>query len=519
MIKNPRLLLRGGLFLFLILLSTGAFCQFDRISVVSDSEIPLSKADSLYFDRQFDQAILVLDSIITSHEKVTSAEYYNRGLLDRICDSGNGLDYFRKSFKIDKETYLTSWSYGLALTDVDSLKKGEELLRIAVSLDKGYYESSVDLARNLRLQGRYKEALKSAKKSFGHDRTYARAFIEMSRIYLASSEPVKALEILKTGVSKFPYEELLIELIPFYLDSDYEQLVSLCEEYISLYPKGPNLSVVIGILEKHKPDALLGFSGEYQHFTYPDGEPFADPAEVVPVNKNWHYTIRWGLISVGTLDIDVVEGEYKGQDTWYIRYVARSNPGLPFISINDTMYAHVDRNVRFTRRFDMQYEEKDYSAHKTYDSDYESGVYEARVRLGNGYWIHKDHPLPPSAFDASSQMFLAQQMVLARTGGHATVELSGGFERTIINIKEPDGKIVVDGIETHQILIDGIMRYSGIAGLTGEYRGWYTADHRAIPTKAKFKIFLGWVTLDFKSTGPTTFDPGKNKRYIAKADL
>ncbi len=517
--KNPRLLLRGGLFLFLILLSTGAFCQFDRISVVSDSEIPLSLADSLYFDRQFDQAILTLDSLIANQEMVTSAEYYNRGLLERICELGNGLDYFRKSFEIDKDTYLTSWAYGLALTDVDSLKKGEELLRIAVDLDKGYYESSVDLAENLRLQGRHKEALKSAKKSFGHDRTYARAYIEMSKIYLAKSEPEKALKILKKGVVKFPYEELLTELIPFYIDNDIDQLVLLCVEYINLYPKGPNIAFVLDILEKHSPQLVDNFSGEYHHFTYPDGEPFADPALVIPVNKNWHYTIRWGLISVGTLDIDVVEGEYKGKDTWYIRYVAKSNPGLPFISINDTMYAHVDHDVRFTRRFDMQFEEKDYSALKVYDSDYETGMYEARNRLGNGYWMFGQHPLPPSAFDASSQMFLAQQMVLARTGGHATVELSGGFERTIINIKEPDGKIVVDGIETDQILIDGIMPYSGIAGLTGEYRGWYTADQRAIPTKAKFKIFLGWVTIDFKSIGPTTFDPGKNKRYIAKADL
>ena len=46
--------------------------------------------------------------------------------------------------------------------------------------------------------------------------------------------------------------------------------------------------------------------------------------------------------------------------------------------------------------------------------------------------------------------------------------------------------------------VDGKIPTSGIAGVTGPYKGWFAADHQRPPVKAELKIFVGKVKIELE---------------------
>ncbi|MFH0882306.1 MAG: DUF3108 domain-containing protein [bacterium] len=503
------LLRRLLLLLIVLLVGSPASAQFSRVESTGDGTMTLTLADTLFLNGQYDAARDTLERWISSPGGQTAVNLYNRGVIARAAGQGTGLGWFRRAYQVSDERFRVSWALGQALTESGSLVEGEGYLREAVDRDKGYYESSVALGHNLRLQKRYDEALTAMRKTFGRDRTYVYAYTEVAKTCLEMSDTLSALQILHEGYAKFPYEQILIEMIRIHQGGNRaDSVIVFGKEYLLLYPKGPNLKEIVADLRKADPGTNWHTTGTYDlHPFGPNGAP-EDPQESLPINTELQFKVRYGFIGIGDLRIDLLEGEYKGIPCWRARYVARSAPALPFVTIADTFYAYVDRQLRYTIRLEMHYHEMGYKAVKVYESDYENGIFESRIVFGNGLWMIQPHPLPPNVYDATSQLWYAQQLIMVGKGGDCTVELSGGFEKTIIQNLGRDGTVKLNGQLRPQVKLAGIMHYAGIAGLTGEYQGWYSLSPVVWPMMAKFKIFLGWITIEYQDHIPTPLPAG-----------
>ncbi|HEB84701.1 MAG TPA: DUF3108 domain-containing protein, partial [Bacteroidetes bacterium] len=480
--------------------------RFQRITKSFTDPVQMTRADSLFLDGDFSAAANALESLLAA-DPTDPVLLHNRGLLEMLLGEGSGLSRFQHAYALAPDAGFLSWRLGCALTEEGLLTEGEQYLaRAAKRAD--LYEAAVDLGRNLRLQGRFEEAVKATRRAFGQDRTYVRAYVELFRDYIALGDSSAALNTLRRGYVRFPYEELLGELVGFWRGrGEADSLAAYAEEYLRTYPKGPRLDEVLAALAWARPDTL------YEAGDYPDNAPYPvsrapEDDRGMPDGLRIKYNVRWSIFKLGTLTVDVRPGVYRGEPTWRAQYVARS--GLPFVALTDTFRAQLDRRLRHTVRMDMFYHEKGLVSVKTYENDYRTGWSEVRVVFGGNWWLYDAHPLPPSAFDATSQLWFARRLVLQRRSGTAVCEISRGFEKTFINILGPDRKTFRIGEEVvGTIKIDGIMRYAGIAGLTGDYVGWFADDYRGWPLKAKFKIFLGWVTIIFDRVEPTPMPPGE----------
>jgi tetratricopeptide (TPR) repeat protein len=493
-----------------LLLSAPSQGQFSRVEHTGNDVFTVHRSDSLFLEGQYDEARIALEQELSEGVGNSVNKLFNRGILARITHDGSGLGWFRQAYEMDKVNFRTAWKLGEALTDMARFEEAEAYLREAVNKDKGYYESSVALARNLRLQGKHDEATKALDRTFGRDRTYVPAFIEASLNYRAQGDSQSALDILIQGYRRFPYEQILIELIRLYKDlGNLSEVRNYASEYLHTYPFGPNTDEVLTLLREEFPDVGWERSSSYHHETYENGIPYGSPIKTLPLGQELTYKVKWGLITIGDLRVEILEGEYKGEPCFRARYIANSARGLPFVSISDTFYAYIDRELKHTNRLEMRYHEQGYHALKVYEADYENGYFHARILLGSGRWMVQEHPLPPAVFDATSQLWYAQQLIVAEKSGNCNVELSGGFEKTIINYLGRDEEIELSTGETvPKFKIDGIMHYSGIAGLTGDFQGWYIRDAKVWPVMAKFKIFLGWITIKYDHHGPGTIPPG-----------
>jgi len=489
--------------------TTPGYSQLSRVRSTGDGHYLPDRADSLFLQGRIEEAFQEYARLKLPDSLLSPSAMHNRGLLERLTGRGSGLVWFRKAYDLNPSGYHVPYALGTALTDEGLLIEGERYLNIAVKLDHEYYESSVELGRNLRLQQRYEEALRAIRKAFGRDRTYVPAYIEQARTLIAMRRNEEAREVLLAGYRKFPYAIILLELTELEIDLGHvDEALKYAREFLTQYPKHEERDRMLSLVQQWQPDALASFPDQYvsTHLDY--GKPWFPPERVLPAGLQLNYNVRWGILPIGRLQIDVIEGEFQGEPAWEARYIASSLPGLPFITIADTFYAWIDRDLRHVPLLEMRYNEMGYEAIKTYRSDYETGWFHEYSRLGNGYWEHTSHPLPPHVFDASSQLWVAQQFVLMRRGGNAIVELSGGFEKTVINYRGAGPLTRVDGERVETIALDGIMRYAGIAGMTGDFQGLYTADERAWPILAKFKIFLGWVTIEYQSQRPSELTPG-----------
>ncbi len=485
-----------------------------RFIPTSDQQIPLILADSLFLRGDLEGARQELEKTFARSPALPVAHLYNRGLLERLLDRGSGREWFQRAYVEEPEEPLNAWGLGVALMDEGELESAEEVLRQAVYKGDHFYEAATELGRNLRLQGKVSESIHALRKyAFGSDRVYDRAHCELALSLLqrgGESDQASALETLLAGYEEFPYECVLYQLMELRRQRlETAHAIALGEEYLRLYPKGPHRLEVLTRLQSLNPDSLYVLDGHYHFRGLPGRHDGTLRERALPQGKHFTYEVGWKFITLGTLELDVLKDKHEGEDAWLVRYIMRSAPALPFVSIADTFYASLDHQLRYTHRLDMHYNEAEFTGQKSFVNDYDAGVHRSRVRHTSGYWFYEEKPLPPDVYDASSQIWYARQLVLSRSGGTATVEISRSFERTVIENEgvEPNREIEIEGRKRKLVRLEGIMPYRGIAGLTGEYKGWYTAGEDAYPVEALFKIFLGSIRIRFLSVEESELSP------------
>ncbi len=480
--------------------------QIERNLRHTSGEGRLSRADSLFLMNEIDSATLALDSDLAV-DPGNPYLFYNRGLAARLRLEGNGLRYFTRAYELGMQSEHLCNMLGMALTERGRFTEGEAYYREAIDINRNFYEASVALGHNLRLQGRGEEAVEAIEGAFGQDRNYVYAYTELAEACLSVADTNRALEVLTTGYERFPFEPVSIALLRLQTElHNTDAAIQVAEEYIVRYPFGLNMPEVLALFAELDPNRELPTEFCYSNTAYPDSVEPVDPATVLPLGRRLTYEVKYGFIRLGTLQIDMQHGTFKGHPCFRAQYITTSNPTLPFVSIVDTFMAVIDREMTHTVHFQAMYHERNYNAYTVYDTDYSTGIFMDRTVYGDGTWYYIEHPLPPNTFDASSMIWFAQQLVIAGVSGIATNEISSSFEKTIINVNGPDDQVRAAGERWDTIHVDGIMRYSGVAGLTGRYQGWFMEDPPYWPVIAKFQIFLGSITLRYAGEEPIPVD-------------
>lgn len=454
-----------------------------QFASLDGNHLPSDSLDQLFLAGNLTDAWTALETA----DSLSPREWYNLGLLRNALNRDDALDAFEHAWNGAPGIALVGWRYGEALVLAGRYDEAEPVLTAAVDHDPGLYEAVTELGRCQRLAGKPEQALKTLRDAFGSDRTWPEAYVEKARSERALEDWERAAETIEAGIRRFPHACLLREQLRLAnQDGSMHEADSIRQQVATLYPALIHRS---DRPEPQQPSIAAVSKQDHSH---------------MPLGRTLTYAVRWGLIPIGQLDISVDSVPDPADGGYLVRYVSRSLPGIPAISINDTITARLEPDLSATRELVMRYHEHGHSSVKVIENDPETGMQITRMRASNGYWHMLDRPLPPNLYDASSQLWFARQLVLGEEDGEATVELNGGFERTSIRFVGDDDEMEVDGERLETVRLEGIMRYAGIAGLTGDFKGWFTKDARAWPVRARFKILIGWITLDFKESHPTT---------------
>lgn len=229
------------------------------------------------------------------------------------------------------------------------------------------------------------------------------------------------------------------------------------------------------------------------------------------VGEELVYNVRYGFINLGRITVKITDAIYT---QYGVRYRATADiasyPGVPFVSLHHIYSTEIDPEF-YSRWFESLERKRDRWEVMRYNFDYDR----LSVVIEQG-WQYEEKvtdtlEIPTFVQDGLSLLYFARGYVdtdrnltiptLINKELYTTDFVFNG-QRTSIKSKAVDYPVEV-------IEFSGRANFSGIFGMTGAFRGWFSSDEAAIPIEAKLRVLIGNVTVELIEWNRPEWTPPK----------
>jgi hypothetical protein len=230
-------------------------------------------------------------------------------------------------------------------------------------------------------------------------------------------------------------------------------------------------------------------------FAYFDASQSID--RVVPNNafnggEKINFVIRYGIISAGSSTMSVPEiTKINGNEVYKIVTEARSSAFFSaFYKVRDRVESYVDRKGLYSWRFEKHLREGGYQADR--DVDYDQAQGWAIINKKDSMRI------PPCTQDILSSFYYIRTQKL-EVGKSLFIDNHADDKLYPLEVKvHKKEHIKVKAGEFDCVVVEPILRASGLFKSKGRLIIWLTDDERKIPVQMKSKIFVGYITAELK---------------------
>lgn len=223
------------------------------------------------------------------------------------------------------------------------------------------------------------------------------------------------------------------------------------------------------------------------------------------LNKLWNtrekfvYSVKFSFFHLGTITLEVMpDTTYKGKKCRYVRTIARSNPGLPFIGNEvDEFSSIIARND--TMMYDEYYWKNDIDKGVMKQVQYWLDYGKGKVYIHNKEDKKRDTlALKKPSFCGLAFFFYPR--IFAGTNKHIKVPVYVDYKHSYITLnnttKKDDLQIkAFPGGHVMAYKSTGDANFNGPLGFNGGYTAWYADDAMRIPVQAYVHVWLGNVKI------------------------
>ncbi len=230
-------------------------------------------------------------------------------------------------------------------------------------------------------------------------------------------------------------------------------------------------------------------------FAYFDASQSIDrviPNNAFDVGEKLTFAIRYGPIVAGSSTMSVpTTTKINGYETYKIVTDARSSGFFSaFFKVRDQVESYVDRDGLFTWRFEKKLREGKYRADQYVDYDQVNGW-----AVSNKKDTMK---IPPCVQDILSSFYYVRTQKL-EVGKSLYIDNHADNKLYPLEIKvHKKERVKVDAGEFDCVVVEPILRATGLFKSKGRLLVWLTDDERKIPVQMKSKIFIGYITAELK---------------------
>jgi len=344
-------------------------------------------------------------------------------------------------------------------------------------------------------KGNIKKATYYFEKAKRKNKKYTKIYPPLSKCYLISKDTLKAIKILKEGMSHSYDAEIILQLADIYNDiGDIKKAIKYYGLFAYLYPHHPDANRVIEWLESkniHNPYTDI--------FTPPPIRTKKD--RFFPIGEEKLYSVYYGPIRSGELYTKIADTlNFNGTDVYKVYFSIDSNPMLEFIAtVHSDYITYLDRDTKFAVRHYLHTRENKIINNKIYDFDRKNGKFICRIVQEDGHIQYLEKYLPKYTTDGTSILFYARQVVKERRSERVMTIIDENFVISDINYTNKLEPVELNGKVEMGLLITGKNHYKGILGFTGNFRGWFKNDITYLPLQADFEIWVGRILIKLAS--------------------
>lgn len=223
------------------------------------------------------------------------------------------------------------------------------------------------------------------------------------------------------------------------------------------------------------------------------------------------YNVRYGFISLGKITVTIKETKETENGTLHMANAdIASYSGVPFVSLHH-IYSSEMTSEFYSICFESLEKNRDKWDLMRFKFDYDQMKVEIEEGVQGSEEVTDTLVIENYLQDGLSIFYFARGFIGSDEDitiptfinkDIVTTDFSFNGDRSSIRSKVVD--YPVDVIE-----LRGRANFSGIFGMTGAFRGWFTNDDAAIPIEAKLRVLIGNVTVELIEWNRPGWNPPK----------
>ena len=242
--------------------------------------------------------------------------------------------------------------------------------------------------------------------------------------------------------------------------------------------------------------------------------------ENVPVEKRFSageeftYLVTYAFINIGELKTKIYAKEIIDGKTIYKSSVnIDSYEGLPFVDIHQYYESWFDSTL-FPVYFQADlYNEKDTGYVKYFFKD-DNKVHVLRGKFGKAKpSLDTTIMLDEKYLDGLSLLYFARYNFYKHQTITAPCYVNEDTTSTIITYHMKEDEVEIDNVDydVDCLMLDGRTNFTGIFGLTGDFKGWFSNDIYRVPIKANLEVLIGSVSVELMQWKKKSWKPPEVK--------
>jgi hypothetical protein len=234
------------------------------------------------------------------------------------------------------------------------------------------------------------------------------------------------------------------------------------------------------------------------------------------VGEELEYKVSYSIFTLGRIRVRVFE---KTGDSSRSVYKAQAHidsaPGLPFVNLHILFESSFDEDV-YSYSWVSRDSSKSETAFLAYLFDYVRNVVlieKSLQKVGSERIIEKVDTvqLKEKAQDGLSLFFFARKNLHLTAELNTSTVIGNAAVNTYFNYPHQKTSVDIDAVDypVDVIEFNGRADYSGVFGMNGAFRGWFSNDTARVPVVARMKVLLGSIYIELVKWNRKDWQPPK----------
>ena len=371
---------------------------------------------------------------------------------------------------------------------IGNLYAARDLLERGLDEDSDNVQLLMEIARiNTALED-INQAMRYYQNVLDEDEDNIEAISGLAGIYRKKGDFKSALELLADRPNVYAEATILLEKSKLAVAMGNQQEGRhYLEKLLLAYPNSKKWAGL--------KDTLLT---QFNESDLPVPQPLPQYAYQIDVKEELDYKVIYGPMTLGWLKVRIKPPViFDGKQVYPVIFFVDSNPSYGFIiSLHHIYESYIDLETMNAVRSRLYTPGSDGYLVRVYNYDYDQNLFESYLIDGDGLFHFVQKDLPRQVQDATSILFLARGIVSEKLNGTTPVVIDEEFKIGQINFLNESETIEIGDQSYQTVKIFARIDFEGIAGMSGDGWGWFTADSQAKPIKGKFEIIVGSIIIE-----------------------